>query len=123
MPSLSHYMLRCALAVSPTSADVEHLLSLLSRINWVDCKSLDMLEKLLLLARDSLLFTVYDYDLVLDKCTPWEEEAGPWPAKVRGQTRGSVGVLSVAQPMMMLLFNLTTVPFLKVVLRVCRALA
>ena len=63
-----HIILRCALALSPTSVDVERLFSLLNRINWADRRSLkmDLLEKLLIVARDSLPFTVYDFDPVVE---------------------------------------------------------
>ena len=61
-------ILRCALALSPTSADVERLFSLLNRINRADRSSLkmDMLEKLLIVAQDSLPFTEYDFDPVVE---------------------------------------------------------
>ena len=63
-----HIILRCALALSPTSADVECLFSLLTRINRADRRSLEMdvLEKLLIVAWDSLPFTVYDFDPVVE---------------------------------------------------------
>ena len=50
-----HILLRCALALSPTSADVERLFSLLNRINSADRRhrEMDMLEKLLVVARDA----------------------------------------------------------------------
>ena len=49
-----HIISRCALALIPTSADLEQLFSFLNWINRVDCRSveMDMLEKLLIVARD-----------------------------------------------------------------------
>ena len=63
-----HIILNCVLARSPTSADLECLCCLPSRINWVDHRSLemDMLEKLLIVAWDNLLFTVHDFDPVVE---------------------------------------------------------
>ena len=63
-----HIILNCALALGPTSVDVERLFSLLNCINRADRRSLemDMLEKLLIVARDSLPFTEYGFDPVVE---------------------------------------------------------
>ena len=63
-----HIILRCALALSPTSADVESPFSLLNHITRADRRSpeMDMLQKLLIVAQDKLPFTVYDFDPVVE---------------------------------------------------------
>ena len=114
-----HIILRCALALSPTSADVERLFSLLNRINRVDHKSLemDLLEKLLIVARDSLPFTVYDFDPVVEVYRKKRQVLA-----LRGERtdKGSVGVVMVAllrlMVMMLMMILLKTIPPMNVLM-------
>ena len=64
-----HVILRCALALSPTSCDVERLFSLLNRINSHDRHTLGMnqLEKLLVVARDAISWSEYDFRQVVQR--------------------------------------------------------
>ena len=64
-----HVILRCALALSPTSCDVERLFSLLNRINSHDRRTLgmDQLEKLLVVARDAVSWSEYDFSQVVQR--------------------------------------------------------
>ena len=64
-----HVILRCALALSPTSCAVERLFSLLNRINSHDRRTLGMvqLEKLLVVARDAISWSEYDFSQVVQR--------------------------------------------------------